>query len=87
MSRLQDFQQLFQLFNLNLEGLQPQLGERRQIILQNQQLPEELKKLVKIENVEERHLVQATIRVPAQLAVKFKPNCNQDKYTKIDRIN
>ena len=81
MSRLHEFRQSTQLFNLNVEGLQPQLGERRQIHLHDQQLPAELNELVKTDNVEElNHLVQATIRVPAHFAVKFKSNCNHDKF-------
>ena len=81
MSRLQEFCQSILLFNLNLEGLQPQLGERRQIHLHDHQLPAELKELVKADNVE-IHLVQATIRVAAHFVVKFKSNCNHDKFTK-----
>ena len=84
MSRLQEFRQSIPLLNLNLEGLQPQLGERRQIHLHDQQLPAELKELVKADNVEEIHLVQATIRVAAHLVVKFKSNCNHDKFTKYE---
>ena len=84
MSRLQEFRQSIPLFNLNLEGLQPQLGERRQIHLHDQQLPAELKELVKTDNVEEVHLVQATIRVAAHFVVKFKSNCNNDKLTKYE---
>ena len=81
MSRLQEFRQSIPLFNLNLEGLQPQqLGERRQIHLHDQQLPAKLKELVKTHNVEEIHLVQATIRVAAHFVVKFKSNCNYDKF-------
>ena len=82
MSRLQEFRQSIPLFNLNLKGLQPQLGERRQIHLHDHQLPAELKELVKTDNVEEIHLVQATIRVAAHFVVKFKSNCNHDKFTK-----
>ena len=55
MSRLQEFRQSIPLFNLNLEGLQPQLGERRQIHLHDHQLPAELKELVKSDNFEEIH--------------------------------
>ena len=84
MSRLQEFRQSIPLFNLNLEGLQPQLGERRQIHLHDHQLPAELKELVKTDNVEEIHLVQATIRVAAHFVVKFKSNCNHDKFTKYE---
>ena len=65
MSRLQEFCQSIPLFNLKLEGLQPQLGERRQFHLHDPQLPAELKDLVKTDNIEEIHLVQATIRVAA----------------------
>ena len=82
--RLQEFCQSIPLFNLNLEGLQPQLGERRQIHLYDQQLPAELKELVKTDNVEEIHLVQATIRVAAHFVVKFKSNCNHDNFTKYE---
>ena len=81
MSRLQEFCQSIPLFKLNLERLQPQLGERRQIHLHDHQLPAELKILVKTDNVEEIHLVQATIRVAAHFAV-IKSNCNHDKFTK-----
>ena len=84
MSRLQEFRQSIPLFNLNLEGLQPQLGERRQIHLHDHQLPAELKELVKTDNVEEIHLVQATIRVAAHFVVKFKSNCKHDKFTKYE---
>ena len=84
MSRLQEFCQSIPLFNLNLEGLQPQLGERRQIHLHEHQLPTELKELVKTDNVEGIHLVQATIRVSAHFVVKFKSNCNYDKFTKYE---
>ena len=84
MSRLQEFRQSVPLFNLNLEGLQPQLGERRQIHLHDQQLPAELKELVKTDNVSEKHLAQATIRVAAHFVVKFKSNCNHDKFTKLE---
>ena len=84
MSRLQEFCQSIPLFNLNLKGLQPQLGERRQIDLHDQQLPAELKELVKTDNVEEIHLVQATIRVADHFVVKFKSNCNHDKFTKYE---
>ena len=52
MSRLQELCQSVQLLNINLEGLQPQLGEIRQIHLHDQRLPAELKKLVKTDNVE-----------------------------------
>ena len=82
MSRLQEFRQSIPLFNLNLEVLQPQLGERRQIHLHDQQLPAELKELVKTDNVSEINLVQATIRVAAHFVVKFKSNCNHDNFTK-----
>ena len=82
MSRLQEFRRSSPLFNLNLEGLQPQLGEIRQIHLHDHQLPAELKELVKTDNVEEKHLVQATIRVAAFFVVKFKSNCDHDKFTK-----
>ena len=58
MFRLQEFCQSIPLFNLNLEGLQPQLGERRKIHLHDQQLPVELKELVKTDNVEEIDLAQ-----------------------------
>ena len=78
------FRQSIQLFNLNLEELQPQLAVRRQIHLHDQQLPAELKELVKTDNVEEIHLVRATLRVTAHFAVKFKPICNYDKFTKYD---
>ena len=84
MSRLQELCRSIPLFNLNLEGLQPQLGERRQIHLHDHQLPAELKELVKTDNVEEIHLVQATIRVAAHFVVKFKSNCNHDKFTKYE---
>ena len=84
MSRLQEFRQSIPLFNLNLEGLQPQLGERRQIHLHDYQLPAELKELVKTDNVEEIHLVQATIRVAAHFVLNFKFNCNHDKFTKYE---
>ena len=60
-SRFEDFRQFIQLFNLNLEGLQPEMGERRQIHLHDQQLPAELKELVKIDNFEKIHKFQATI--------------------------
>ena len=70
------------MFNLNLKGLQPQLGERREVHLHDQELPAELKELVKTDNVEEIHLVQATIRVPAHFSVKIKYNCNHDKFIK-----
>ena len=72
MSRHQEFCPSIPFFNLNLEGLQPQLGERRQIHLHDHQLPAELKELVKTDNVEEIHLVQATIRVAVHIVVKFK---------------
>ena len=57
MSRLEKFRQSIQLFSLSLKGLQSQLAERRQIHLHDQQLPAELKELVKTDNVEEIHLV------------------------------
>ena len=72
------------LFNLNLEGLLPQLGERRQINLLDQQLPAELKELVKTDNIEETHLVSATIRVLAHFVVKLNYNCNHDKFKKYE---
>ena len=84
MSRLQEFRKSIRLFNLNLKGLQPQLGERKQIHLRDQQLPAELKELIKIDNVEEIDLVQVTIRVPAPFAVIFKSNCKHDKFTKLN---
>ena len=84
MSRLQGFRQSIPLFNLNLEGLQPQLGERRQIHLHDQQLPAVLNELVKTDNVEEIPLVQATIIVAAHYIVKFKSNCNNDNFTKYE---
>ena len=65
-----------------MKGLQPQLGERRQIHLHDQELPAELKELIKTDNVEELHLVQANIRVPAHVSEKIKYNCNHDKFTK-----
>ena len=70
--------------DVKIEGLQPQLGERRQIHLHDQQLPAELKELVKTDNVEEIHLVQVTVRVAALCVVKFKSNCNHDKFTKYE---
>ena len=84
MSRLQEFRQSIPLFNLNLEELQPQLGERRQIHLHDQQLPAELKELIKTDNVEKKHLVQATIRVAAHFVVKFKSYCNHGKFIKYE---
>ena len=74
----------FHLYNLILEGLQPQLGERRQVHLHDHQLSAELKELVKTDNVDEIHLVQATIRVAAHFVVKCKSNCNHDKFTKYE---
>ena len=84
MTRFQEFCQSIPLFNLNLEGLQPQLGERRHIHLHDQQLPAELKELVKTDNFEKIHSVQATIRDAAHFVVKFKSNCNHDKFTKYE---
>ena len=81
MSRLQEFRQSFQLFNLNLEGLQPQLAERTQRHLHDQKLPAELKKLVKSDNVEKIHLVQATLRVPAHFSVQINSNLSHNKFT------
>ena len=84
MSRLQEFCQSIPLFNLNLEGLQPQLGKRRQIHIHDHQLPAEVKELVKTDNVEEIHLIQATIRVAAHSFVNFKSYCNHDNFTKYE---
>ena len=84
MSRLQDFRQSIPLFNLNLEGLQPQLGERSQIHLHAQHLPAELKELVKTDNVEKMHLVQATSRVAAHFVDKIKSNCDHSNLTNIE---
>ena len=81
MSKLQNFRQSFQLFNLILQRLLPQLGERRQIYLHDQHRSAELKVLVKTYNAEEKLSVQATIRAPAHFAAQFKPNCNHDKFT------
>ena len=74
--------QSIQFFNPILEELQSQLAERRQIQLRDQQLPAELKELVKTDNVEEIHSVQATLRVPAHFAGKFKSKCKHEKLTK-----
>ena len=52
--------------------------------MHHQQLQAELKELVKTDIVEEIHLVQATSRVAAHFVVKFKSNCNQDKFTKYE---
>ena len=81
MSRLEEFRRSIQLFNLNLDGLQPQLAERIQIHLHDQQLPAELKKFVKTDSVEEINLVQATLRVPAHFSVKFNSNRSHNKFT------
>ena len=82
MCSLQEFWQSIQSFHVTLEELQPHLAVRRQIHLHDHKLPAELKELVKTDNVEEIHLVQATLRVTAHFAVKFKSNCNHDKFTK-----
>ena len=74
--------QSIQFFNPNLEELQSQLAERRQIQLRDQQFPAEMKELVKTDNVEEIHSVQATFRVPAHFAGKFKSKCKHEKLTK-----
>ena len=84
MSRLREFRQSIQLFNLNLEWLQPQLGERRQIHLPDKQLPNELKELVKTNNLEEKYLLPATIRIAVLFVVTFKSNSNHDKFTKYE---
>ena len=67
-----------QLFNFNLVGLQAQIWEGRQTHSRDQQLSAELKELVKTDNVDEVHFVQATIGVPVLFAVTLKPNCNHD---------
>ena len=67
----------FHLYNVQTPGISP-------VHLHDHQLPAELKELVKTDNVEEIHLVQATIRVAAHFVVKFKSNCNHDKFTKYE---
>ena len=79
-SRLQKCRQWIQLFNLNLEGLHPQIGERSQNHFLEQQLLAELKELVKTDNVDEEHFVQATRRFLVHFALKIKPYCNHDKF-------
>ena len=81
-STLQKCRQWMQLFNLNLVGLQAKIWKGRRTHSRDQQLSAELKELMKTDNVDEIHFVQATIRVPVLFAVKFKPNCNHDKFEK-----
>ena len=89
------FLDYFHLYNVQTPGISPvnsvvqsQPGrdarETRQIHLHDHQLPAELKELVKTDNVEEIHLVQATIRVAAHFVVKFKSNCNHNKFKKYE---
>ena len=60
----------FQLVNLNC--MRWNLSGREKIKLEVQQLPAELEELVKTDDVDELHLFQAIVRVPARFAVKFK---------------
>ena len=59
-------------------------GRVRQIHLLDQQLPGELRNLVKTDDVEEVLLVHAALGVSAHFAVNFKSNCNDNRLTKCE---